>query len=158
MVSVDDYSHEKMAKMPLIEIAKVVMLQEKKAMKFSEAFGKAADLKGLSDDERQSKISQFYTDLNVDGSFVSNGSNTWGLKQWYREEQTAVEAVQSLPKVKRKKKKSSNQEFLDNEFEQIDINIDEIELDYEDEEDFEFEFDEDFDEEFEDTFEEKEED
>ncbi len=158
MVSLDNYDHEKMAKMPLIELAKIIMLEEKKAMKFSEAFNKVADLKGLSEEERTSKISQFYTDLNADGSFVSNGSNTWGLKRWYREEQKLVEAEQSTVIVNRKKRRSSEDDDFDEEFEEIDINIDDIDVDYEDEDDLEFEFDEDFDDEFDDEFDEKEDD
>src|SRR5690625_1185400 len=87
MVNLDNYNREKVKKLSLIELAKIIMLEENKAMKFSEAFNKVADLKGLSEEERTSKISQFYTDLNADGSFVSGGSNTWGLKRWYRDEQ-----------------------------------------------------------------------
>lgn len=150
MVSIEDYDHERMAKMPLIELAKIIMLQEKKAIKFSEAFNKVADLKGLSEEERTSKISQFYTDLNADGSFVSNGSNTWGLKRWYREEQKAVEVAQTKMKSKRKKRRSSDDEYFDEEFEMIDINIDdvEVEVDYEDDDELELDFEDEFDEEF----------
>src|SRR5690625_3788904 len=149
MVSLNNYSREKVAKMPLIELAKIIMLQEKKVMKFSEAFNKVADLKGLTEEERGAKISQFYTDLNADGSFVSNGSNTWGLKRWYREEQKEKEVAQSTIKLKRKKRRASDDEF-DEEFEMIDINIDNVDVDYEDDDDLEFEFDEEFDDEFED--------
>lgn len=154
MVSLDNFSSEEFSKMPLIEIAKIIMLQERKEMKFSEAFTKVADLKGLSEEERDSKISQFYTDLNVDGSFVSSGSNTWGLKRWYREEQKAVEIAESAMKFKKKKRKSSDDEYFDEEFEKIDVNIDDIEIDYDAEEDLDF--DDDFDEEFDEDFDEKE--
>src|SRR5699024_2528322 len=119
--------------------------EEKKAMKFSEAFKKVADLKGLSEEERTSKIGQFYTDLNADGSFVSNGSNTWGLKRWYRDEQKEKETDQPTVSLKRKKKRSGKDEDFDEEFEEIDLSIDDIDVDYED--DLEFEFDNDFDEE-----------
>lgn len=154
MVNLDSYNREKVKKIPLIELAKIMMLQEKKAMKFSEAFNKVADLKGLSEEERSSKISQFYTDLNADGSFVSSGSNTWGLKRWYREEQKAIETAQSTVKVNKKKRRSDEDEYFDEEFETIDVNIDDLDIDLED--DLEFEFDEDFDEDFDEEFDEKE--
>lgn len=152
MVSLDNYDHEKISKMPLIELAKIIMLEEKKAMKFSEAFKKVADLKGLSEEERTSKIGQFYTDLNADGSFVSSGSNTWGLKRWYRDEQKNIDTDQPTISLKRKKRKSGNDEDFDEEFEEIDLSIDDIDVDYEDDDDLEFEFDSDFDDEFDDDF------
>ena|SRR5690625_2071889 len=145
MVSLEKYDQEKISKMPLIELAKIMMLEERKALKFSEVFKKVADLKGLSEEERTSKIGQFYTDLNADGSFVSNGSNTWGLKRWYLEEQKLAEAEESTIKMKRK---ASGDEELNEDFEEIDLSIDDIDIDidYEDEEDMEFDegFDEDF--------------
>ena len=155
MVNLDNYNREKVKKLSLIELAKIIMLEENKAMKFSEAFNKVADLKGLSEEERTSKISQFYTDLNADGSFVSGGSNTWGLKRWYRKEQKAMGTAQSTVKVNRKKRRSTAaDEYFDEEFEMIDVNIDDLDIDLED--DLEFEFDEEFDEDFDEEFDEKE--
>ena len=147
MVGLEKYDQEKITKMPLIELAKIMMLEERKALKFSEVFKKVADLKGLSEEERTSKIGQFYTDLNADGSFVSNGSNTWGLKRWYMEEQKLAEAEESTVKMKRK---ASGEEELNEDLEEIDLSIDDIDIDYVDDEDIEF--DEDFDEDFEDDF------
>lgn len=156
MVSLDNYSQEKIKKMPLIELAKIMMLQEKKAMKFSEAFTRVADLKGLSEGERQSKIGQFYTDLNADGSFVSSGSNMWGLKRWYRDEQKAEEEeAPVLGNIRRKRRRTSEEDYFDEEFEMIDVNIDDMDVDYDDEDDLDFE--EDFDEEFDEDFDEREE-
>lgn len=152
MVSLEKYDQEKISKMPLIELAKIMMLEERKALKFSEVFKKVADLKGLSEEERTSKMGQFYTDLNADGSFVSNGSNTWGLKRWYLEEQKLAEAEESTVKIKRRRRKASDEEELNEGFEEIDLSIDDIDIDYEDDEDVEFDFDEDFDEDFEDDF------
>src|SRR5690625_7534133 len=101
MVGLEKYDQEKITKMPLIELAKIMMLEERNALKFSEVFKKVADLKGLSEEERTSKIGQFYTDLKADGSLVSNGSNTWGLKRWYMEEQKLAEAEEATVKIKR---------------------------------------------------------
>lgn len=84
MVGLKEYSHEELEGMSLIEIAKLLMLEEKKEMKFGETFAKVAALKGLSEEEKDAKISQFYTDLNVHGSFATNGANVWGLKRWYK--------------------------------------------------------------------------
>ena len=61
-------------------------------------------LLGLSNEEVAEKIGQFYTDLNVDGRFISIGDNRWGLKGWYPVEQVEEETVPAS-KVKKKKGK-----------------------------------------------------
>lgn len=146
MVSLQNYSKEKIAKMPLVELTKLVMLEEKKPMKFNEVFDKVAELKGLTEEQKQEKIGQFYTDLNVDGSFVSSGSNTWGLKRWFRSDQK--EEIDDAPrKIVRRKRRITDDEDddIDLELAMIDENIDEFndDLDYDD--DFELDLDEEFD-------------
>src|SRR5690625_945278 len=56
-------------------------------MRFKEAYDKISTLKKLNHTVKDEKVVQFYTDLNIDGRFVTNGSNSWGLKRWYRSEQ-----------------------------------------------------------------------
>src|SRR5690625_3471498 len=137
MMSLKGYGEEKLAKMSLIELTKLVMLEEKKPMKFNEAFERVATLKDLTDEQKQSKIGQYYTDLNVDGSFVANGSNTWGLKRWYRSNEKEEEVKETPRKVVRKKKQIKDDEDIDIELSMIDENIDEFsdDLDYDDEDD-----------------------
>lgn len=71
----------------MVDIANLMLLEEKKPMTFKEAFDKVAALKNWDEEQKQEKISQFYTDLNLDGRFITNGENTWGLKRWYRVDQ-----------------------------------------------------------------------
>lgn len=147
-----DYSKEKMANMSLIELAKLVMLEEKKPMKFNDAFDKVAELKGLTEQQKQEKIGQFYTDLNVDGNFVSNGSNTWGLKRWVRANSKAEEIEEDIPRRavgKKKRQYVDDDEDLDIDIDlsMLDENIDEYNEDIDFDED---EFDIDLDEEYED--------
>src|SRR5690625_6871988 len=126
MMSLKGYGEEKLAKMSLIELTKIVMLEEKKPMKFNEAFERVATLKGLTDEQKQNKIGQYYTDLNVDGSFVANGSNTWGLKRWYRSSKEEEEVNETPRRVVRRKKQIKNDEDddIDIELSMIDENID----------------------------------
>ena|GEM_PF-4462382 len=145
-MSLKEYTQEKMAKMSLIDLTKLVLREEKEELKFKDAFTKVADLKGLSEAEKDAKIGQYYTDLNVDGNFVTNGANMWGLKSWYREQKKA-DKDEGIPKpirVKRRKKPVENEDDLGEEFATIDRSIDEIselsEEDY-DPEESEFELD-----------------
>lgn len=83
-VSLKDYSHEQIEKLALIDLAREMMLQEKEALNFHDLYAKVTSLKGLTEEEKEKKMSQFYTDLNMDGNFKSMGSNTWILKRYFR--------------------------------------------------------------------------
>lgn len=149
MVSLQEHTDEELAKMPLIKIAKLLMLEEKQELKFSELFTKVASLKGLDETNKKAKIGQFYTDLNADGTFATNGANMWGLKRWYKKKQK--EAVTSdTTRIKRRKRKVVKEDDdLDDEFAMINNEIDETIVEYDEEElDIEIEVDEDFDESF----------
>lgn len=137
-------SNEKIAKMSLIELTKIMMLEEKKEMKFKDAFIKVAELKGLSEKDKKAKIGQYYTDLNVDGNFVTNGSNMWGLKSWHRGNQGDEEEKVVSPKINKRKKRNKEEEVLGAEFAGINSHIDEMNDEYLEVEDDDFDMDEDF--------------
>lgn len=160
-MSLKKYSHEKIAKMSMIELASVILFDKKKAMDFRDIFKKIADLKGFSDEEKEAKITQFYTDLNIDGRFMTTGSNLWGLKRWYTVEQRTEEVTAPAKKkkkkpVKKKAAKKKKDEFEEEEEKELDIVDEDIEevvddLDdddyHDDEEDYDDEEDDDEDEE-----------
>src|SRR5699024_298538 len=69
--------------MSMVELAELVLLDEKKPLKFKDVFKKVAEMKELTTEAQDQLIAQFYTDLNMNGRFVSSGKNMWGLKRWY---------------------------------------------------------------------------
>ncbi|WP_337969591.1 DNA-directed RNA polymerase subunit delta [Virgibacillus salexigens] len=149
-MSLKDFSHEQIQNMSMIELASLILLDEKKAIHFKDIFNKLADLRGYSEEEKQATIAQFYTDLNVDGRFITIGENMWGLKRWYPVEQMDEE-VTNAPKKKKKAKKKEEANESEEE-ENLDITDDEMEIfdeDFDIDEDLD-ELDEDFDEDFDD--------
>ena len=67
-----------------------------------------ASLMGLSEQVVKQRIAQFYTDVNIDGRFLSLGENQWGLRVWYPVDQVVEEIVNP---VKAKKKKKANKKL-----------------------------------------------
>jgi len=148
-MSLKEYSKEKMMKMSLIELTKLVLLEEKKPMQFNDIFNKVTELKELSDTQKREKIGQFYTDLNVDGNLVSNGSNQWGLKRWHRPERKEENVIPTPRKFKRARGQKTEEDYeLDLELSTIDENIDDVDEDLDFEEDLDIEFDEEYEEDF----------
>ncbi|MDQ0352740.1 DNA-directed RNA polymerase subunit delta [Alkalibacillus filiformis] len=111
-MSLTKYSKEEVKELSMIDIAYEIMLEENQAKNFQDIFKLVAEAKDYEEEEKQQFISQFYTDLNIDGRFLSVGSNLWGLKHWYPFDQTVEDAfvAEEKPKKKKAKKKKAKEE------------------------------------------------
>lgn len=138
MVSLQKYSNEEIKEMSFLELAHIILTDKREPLTFKELLSKIQKHLDISDAEVKSRMVQFYTDLNVDGSFLSLGENRWGLRAWYPVEKLEEETTNAPVKTRKKKAKKAVVE----DFEEELIEDDEIE-DFDDE-DFD-EVDEDLD-------------
>ncbi len=132
------------SEMSFIEIAYEILGEQHKAMSFKDMLATVTKIQGLTTEQLDERISQYYTDVNVDGRFMSIDGK-WGLKAWYPVDQIDEE-VTVVPKVKKKKSKKATldeeiiEDLVEEEFDEfIEEIIDEEEFD----EDFEEDLDED---------------
>ena len=63
-----------------IELAKMILKEEKKSLNTPDIFKKICKLLDLSSEEYENKISDFYTNLTTDKSFVFLKDGTWDLR------------------------------------------------------------------------------
>ncbi|WP_172971226.1 DNA-directed RNA polymerase subunit delta [uncultured Limosilactobacillus sp.] len=99
------------SELSMIEVAHAILAHHGEAMAFVDLTNEVQQYLGKSDEEIRERLAQFYTDLNVDGSFISLGDNTWGLRAWYPFEsideatvgETEDEDEDDRPKKKRRK-------------------------------------------------------
>lgn len=131
-MSLNNFSHEELKKKSMLELASLILKDEKKALGFQEVYEQIAELKGFTKKEKEDNIAQFFTELNVDGRFMTLGSNVWGLKQWYPVEQ-ADEEITNTTKPKRKTKKKTDYEEEEDE-ETLEYDEDLLELGEDEEE------------------------
>ncbi|KRM87323.1 DNA-directed RNA polymerase subunit delta [Liquorilactobacillus vini] len=71
------------SELSMIEVAHEILKQHGDVMPFADLTNEVQEFLGKSDEEIRERLSQFYTDLNIDGSFISLGDNLWGLRSWY---------------------------------------------------------------------------
>ncbi|MCM3239851.1 DNA-directed RNA polymerase subunit delta [Heyndrickxia oleronia] len=147
-MSLQQLSKEDLREMSLIELAHQYLEESKQAISFSDLVDELAKLLDLSTEEIKARMVQFYTDLNIDGRFISLGENRWGLRTWYPYDQIDEE-VTAPTKTKKKKAKKVVDEDEDDLLEDDDLDYDDLD-DFEDEDDL---LDEDEDEIDEDDFE-----
>ena len=129
------------SELSMIEVAHAILAYHGEAMAFADLTNEVQQYLGKSDEEIRERLSQFYTDLNVDGSFISLGDNTWGLRAWYpyesideatvgeNEEETVTEEEIKMMIDQGKEKgtiEEEEKELLNNVFGFDDITVSEI--------------------------------
>lgn len=130
-VDLQNYSKEELKQMPMIEIANLILFEEKEALNFRDVFLKVAEIKGYSDEKHPELFAQFYTDLNIDGRFITTGDNLWGLKRWYPADQ--IDEQVSNPSKRKPKDDEEDDDDLDIVDDEMDDVIEEFDEDIEDE-------------------------
>ena len=132
-VSLRQLPKEELKEMSFIELAEQILEEKKQVTSFQDLLAEIGAVLGLPEEETERKMIQFYTDLNIDGRFISLGDNTWGLRAWYPVDQIDEEVTHTVKtKTKRKKAKvvEEEEDFIDDE----DLDLEDIDDVAEDEE------------------------
>ncbi|MGM0875118.1 MAG: DNA-directed RNA polymerase subunit delta [Bacillota bacterium] len=142
-MSLKKLTDEQIKEMAMVEVAYELFLEGKKPYIFSDLVKEISTHLGLTKQQVEDKIAQFYTDINIDGRFICVGENMWGLRTWYPYEQIEEEIV-PVAKPKKKKAKKSKNDDIEEDFDDIeeDLGFDDLdEFDDTDEDDDEEDFD-----------------
>ena len=127
------YSPEELKECSMIEVVHSVLGDKRQATTFNELVKEIAQVLGLSQEQVNAKLAQFYTDLNIDGRFINLGENRWGLRSWYPYEQIDEEILpQPKPKKKRKVEEDGFDDYMEDEDDFDDADVSEDEDDVED--------------------------
>lgn len=145
-LNIRELSKEELAEESLIDLTFAILEEKKEAISFFELLDEIKQLRGLSDEEMKEAIVQFFTDLNIDGRFLLNNENKWGLREWYKIETIEEETAPTVKARKRKARTAfdDEEEIIDEEDLVFEEFVDE------EEEEFDEEIDEEFDEEIDD--------
>lgn len=127
----------------MIEVAHAILEQRGSLMEFNELLIAVQNYLELSEDELERKMSIFYTEINIDGSFISLGDNRWGLRSWYPIDSIDEELVSALDDtpVRRKKRKKLNAFATSDD--DLDYNNDDPEDEWQDDVDTDSDYDSD---------------
>lgn len=119
------YSPEELKECSMIEVVHSVLGDKRQATTFNELVQEIAQVLGLSQEQVNAKLAQFYTDLNIDGRFINLGENRWGLRSWYPYEQIDEEI---LPQPKPKKKRKVEEDGFDDYIEEDEDDFDDADV------------------------------
>ena len=114
------------SELSMIEVAHAILEQRGDVMDFSDLANQIQNYLEKSDSEIRDSLAQFYTDLNIDGSFISLGDNRWGLRSWYAIDSIDEEVNHGMDEEdedtpRRRKRKKVNAFINDDDDEDEDI-------------------------------------
>jgi len=119
------------SELSMIEVAHAILEQRGDVMDFSDLANEIQTYLGKSDSDIRDSLAQFYTDLNIDGSFISLGDNRWGLRSWYAIDSIDEEVNHGIDEededTPRRRKRKKVNAFINDDEDAIDYNDDDPE-------------------------------
>ena len=83
----------------LLEYAYEIVSESKDPISFKDLWGRICEKKGLSKEEMENKVSQFYTNLLLDGRFVNLGDNIWDLRTRHKFDKVHIDMKDAYSEV-----------------------------------------------------------
>ena len=113
----------------MVEVAHAILEAKNEVLDFNQLLVEIQEYMELSDEALEAHMARFYTDLNIDGSFISLGDNRWGLRDWYPIDSIDEEIATSMEdeEVKKPRKKRKKVNAFGTEDDLIDYNDDDPE-------------------------------
>ena len=113
----------------MVEVAHAILEAKNEVLDFNQLLVEIQEYMELSDEALESRMARFYTDLNIDGSFISLGDNRWAVRAWYPIDSIDEEIATSMEdeEVKKPRKKRKKVNAFGSEDDLIDYNDDDPE-------------------------------
>ena len=75
----------------MVDVAHELMTKKKKEVEFSKLYQEVSEIKGFTPEEAEEKMSIFYTDITLDGRFITLGENRWDLRTRHKFESVHID-------------------------------------------------------------------
>lgn len=125
------FAGQEKSELSMIEVARAILEERGRdnEMYFNDLVNEIQNYLEKSNSEIRTALPTFYSDLNVDGSFIPLGENKWGLRSWYAIDEIDEEVItleeddEDAPKRKKKRVNA----FMDGDEDAIDYGHDDPE-------------------------------
>lgn len=77
--------------MGMLDIAYSILDDATKELNFHQLYDEICEKKGLSEEEKMAHMSSFYTNITLDGRFITLGENTWDLRKKHKFENVHID-------------------------------------------------------------------
>lgn len=136
------FEGQQKSELSMIEVAYALLENKGDVIEFTELLILVQEYLELNEAQLEARMARFYTDLNVNGSFISLGDNRWGLRAWYPidsiDEEIITSAEEEQQPLRRRKKRKYNAfgddedmiDYNDDDPEDMEVAYDEDDIDY----------------------------
>jgi DNA-directed RNA polymerase subunit delta len=121
---VEGMAQNNVSEKPILEKVYESLLSGKQPRTFYDLVNEISDEK-LKGDEGAEYLARLYTNMNLDGRFLSIGENFWGLRAWYPVEQRTEEAASKIATKRKRRKDDFGFDGFEDDYDEIDDDLDE---------------------------------
>lgn len=114
----------------MLDVAYSLMTKKKKAVDFYKLWAEVSEIKGFTEEEANEKESLFYTNITLDGRFITIGENQWDLRERHKFESVHIDMNDIYAD---EEENEDEEDILDEEDEEEDEEDDEDDSSEEDE-------------------------
>ena len=75
----------------MVDVASELLLKKKKPVNFYKLWQEVSEVKGFEDEEKSEKESLFYTNITLDGRFITVGENNWDLRSRHKFDEVHID-------------------------------------------------------------------
>lgn len=75
----------------MVDVAFELMSKKKKAMDFYKLWQEVSEVKGFNEEQIDERESLFYTNITLDGRFITVGENKWDLRSRHKFEEVHID-------------------------------------------------------------------
>lgn len=75
----------------MVDVAYNLMTKKKKEVDFAKLYQEVSEIKGFTEQEAEDRMSVFYTDITLDGRFITLGENRWDLRERHKFENVHID-------------------------------------------------------------------
>jgi DNA-directed RNA polymerase subunit delta len=89
------FAGQEKSELSMIEVARAILEERGRGNEiyFNDLVNEIQNYLEKSNSEIRAALPIFYSDLNVDGSFIPLGDNKWGLRSWYAIDEIDEEVI-----------------------------------------------------------------
>ena len=120
---------EQLREESLIDLAFEIFQSRREPITLPHLMDEIRKLTGITKKEMETRMPQFYTDLNIDGRFMAMNEGNWSLREWYPVDQIEEETAPVVKTRKKKKKSVDDDDEEDEDLDDLDVEV--FEEDYE---------------------------